>query len=357
MSVCHGKSGRAQRPGASEVDLAGVILGVSPAITSLRREIVELGQARVRSVLVTGETGVGKELVPAALLVCSPHLKGRLEVFNCPAVPADHLESELFGTTRGAYPGAIERPGAVERAAGGLLVLDEIASMPLAHQAKLLRLLESGEGRRLGGTSRYRLEVAFAAATHVDLDRAIESGAFREDLYYRLVQDAVLRVAPLRERLEDVPVLARHFLAAFPGPPVATPPAIERLQSHAWPGNVRELRAVLRAAVRIGGGRDLGVAAVDTALCRIGRSGSTGRVADGFHRATAQLRRQLLVDALAAAGGNRTRAGILLGFHRRAGAADDPSAPGSAARKLAHRKFDYWYRRLVASPDSAAGRY
>ena len=359
MDVCRAGSGPAAWPRRDRgCDLAGIILGSSAAIVSLREEIAGLAAAGVRSLLITGETGTGKDLVPAALLACSPQLHGRLEVFNCPAIPADHLESELFGTTRGAYPGAVEREGAAERAAGGLLMLDEIASMPLAHQAKLLRLLESGEGRRLGASRGYRLDVSFAAATNVDLVQAVERGEFRQDLYYRLVQDAVLRVPPLRERREDIGLLAAHFLRALPGAPAVSEAALSRLREHSWPGNLRELRAVVRAAVRIGAGARLGAAEIETALRRISGPRACGRepAAASFQGATDGVRRQLLVEALSAAAGNRTRAGILLGLHcrRGQGARGDPGFQGldGAARKRAHRKFEYWHRLLVADPDS-----
>jgi transcriptional regulator with GAF, ATPase, and Fis domain len=230
-----------------------LILGRSPAIRALRSEIVELAGLRVECLLVRGETGVGKDLVPRALQVASRRagrMRGPLVVFNCPAIPSDHLESELFGTVRGAYTGAIERPGACERAAGGLLVFDEIGAMAPGHQAKILRLLENREGQRLGGADSYPVDASFAASTNEDLAEAVAVGRLREDLYYRLVQDAVLRVPPLRERPEDVPLLAQAALGEL-GHFVLAPSAIARLQEHGWPGNVRELRAVVRTAARL----------------------------------------------------------------------------------------------------------
>jgi transcriptional regulator with PAS, ATPase and Fis domain len=227
-----------------------LILGRSPRIVALRHEILSLARQRIRCVLVLGETGVGKDLVPRALHAHAPQLPGPLVVFNCPAVPIDHLESELFGTTRGAYPGAVDRPGAAERAGQGLLVLDEIGAMQPRHQAKLLRLLENREGQRLGAPAPYRVEASFAASTNEDLAAAVRTGRLREDLYYRLAQDAVVLVPPLRERLEDVPLLAQAALDEV-GAFVLTPGALAALESHAWPGNVRELRAVVRSAARL----------------------------------------------------------------------------------------------------------
>ncbi len=227
-----------------------LILGRSAAVEALRREILALAKLPTRCVLILGETGVGKDLVPRALHAEAGHLTGPLVFFNCPAVPADHLESELFGTTRGAYTGALDRAGAAQHAAKGMLVLDEIGAMSPAHQAKILRLLENREGRRLGAAEAYEVDASFAASTNADLRSAVAEGRLRADLYYRLAQDAVLVVPPLRERREDVPLLAQAALDEL-GEFVLTPGAIAALEDHPWPGNVRELRAVARQAGRL----------------------------------------------------------------------------------------------------------
>lgn len=351
--------------GERSTGLQRLIVGVSPAVRSLRREIGKLAGCGVRSVLVQGESGVGKDLVARGLHLCAGDPTRPLEIFNCPAVPADHLESELFGTTRGAYPGAVDRPGAVERADGGLLVLDEIGATPTAHQAKLLRLLENGEARRLGGRASYRVHVQVVAATNEELRAAVDDGRFRRDLYYRLVQDAVLHIPPLRTRPEDVAPLAEHFLAELEPRCSLAPAALARLRGERWPGNVRELRAVLRSAAHLAEGLWIAPDDVDEALQRIVGQGAGARGVVGpppaaagpgepedFHALTATLRRQLLIEALRTAGGNRTRAGVLLGLHRRRSgreAAEEgvEGGVGLAARKRAHRKFDYWWRRLV----------
>lgn len=227
-----------------------LIRGRSEPVVRLREEIVALAAMPLSCLLVVGETGVGKELVPRALHALCPGMHGPLVVFNCPAVPDDHLESELFGTTRGAFTGAVDRPGAVEHARGGLLVLDEIGAMAPAHQAKILRLLENREGRRLGAAEGYRAQAVFAASTNDEPADAVRAGRLREDLYYRLAQDAVIRVPPLRERIADAALLAQAALDDL-GAFVLTPAAQARLECHPWPGNVRELRAVMRTAARL----------------------------------------------------------------------------------------------------------
>jgi DNA-binding NtrC family response regulator len=336
-----------------------LILGSSKAMTELRREIRALARAPVRSLLVLGETGVGKDLVPRALLASSPHLSGPLEVFNCPAVPSDHLESELFGTARGAYPGAVDRPGAAERAKGGLLLLDEIGAMSLEHQGKVLRLLETGEARRLGAVRGYRVELTFAAATNEDLSCAIAERRFRADLYYRLVQDAVVCVPPLRERADDVPVLARTFLGEVSGELELTPEGCDFLEGHGWPGNVRELRAVVRSAAHLAEGLEIGVPELAAALERVPQVWAPVEagvaeplLAHSFGEAVSKLRRQMLIEALAASGGNQTLAGVRLGMHAKRGVAV-AGGLDQRARKLAHRKFGYWWKRLVVDGESS----
>ncbi len=332
------------------------ILGRCAAIGRVREELACLAAEPLRSVLVIGETGTGKDLVPRVLAARSRHLRDEVEVFNCPAVPSDHLESELFGTRRGAYPGALDRPGAAERARGGVLFLDEIGAMSLAHQGKVLRLLESGEARRLGATRPYHSDATVVAATNEDPLALIERGALRSDLYYRLVQDAVIELPPLRERPGDLPILATAFLREVSPGAEMTCDALAALDAYAWPGNVRELRAVVRGAARLARDRAVRRDAIGEALRRVARTTlrppqigvgvpPTPGAPPRFDAAVVAVRRQLLVETLQVAGGNRTRAGILLGFHcAGAGAA---GAVDLRARKRAHRRFSYWWDRLV----------
>jgi anaerobic nitric oxide reductase transcription regulator len=351
--------------------IEAIVLGESAAIREVRREILGLARMPVRSVLVVGETGVGKDLVPQALHAARFASGAPLEIFHCPAVPADHLESELFGTTRSAYPGAADRAGAAERADGGILFLDEIAATSVHHQAKLLRLLENREGRRLGAARGYRTSALIVAATNEDLTDQVLNGTFRADLYHRLVQDGVVRIPPLRARVADIEILAARFLGELPGPPRIAPDAIPVLRAHPWRGNVRELRAVVRTAARLGEGL-VDAGSVGEAMRRIDaphrapdtraaceRTAGAAR-SPSFHGATQGLQRQLLIDALASAGGNQTVAGLMLGLHqridRREPATVDFGALALAERKRAHRKFSYWWQRLVEpEPISLAG--
>jgi DNA-binding NtrC family response regulator len=223
---------------------AGMI-GESPALRELKSLIARYA-ASDAPVLIQGESGSGKELAAAALHRLSPRREGPLVAVNCGAIAESLLESELFGSERGAFTDAVSRPGCFERANRGTILLDEIGELAPAAQVKLLRVLEAQELTRVGGCSTVRLNVRLVAATNQDLGRLVEQKRFRPDLFYR-VNVLPLRVPPLRERPQDIPLLAAHLL-----PPGRTlrADALARLASHSWPGNVRELRNVLeRAAV------------------------------------------------------------------------------------------------------------
>ena len=346
------------------------LAGTSPAIRRLRAEIAALGRSGFRAVLVQGESGVGKEVVTEALRRSSPRAGGAYEVFDCPAVPEDHLESELFGTTRGAFPGALDKPGGLERAHGGTIFFDEIAAMRREHQAKVLRVIEGKGFRRVGGSRVVSVDVAVIAAAHEDLASLAVAGLFRHDLYYRLIRDGALHIPPLRERPEDVPILARQYLAsACEEPrPRLEPAAALLLAGYAWPGNVRQLQTALRMALRLQP-NVIDAFVVQDVLRRFDRSPCPGRPTEGiasrvaespsrppeqvatdFHAITARTQRQLLLDAFEAAAGNKTAAGILLGFHLSPG--EEPAnAPvlTDGRRNLALRKFRYWCGRLGVS--------
>jgi Nif-specific regulatory protein len=206
------------------------------------------------TVLIRGETGTGKELIANAIHYNSPRARGPYLRLNCASLPENLLESELFGHEKGAFTGAVAaRKGRFEAADGGTLFLDEIGEISPAFQAKLLRVLQEGELERVGGSRTIKVDVRLIAATHRDLEAAVETGDFREDLYYRLNVMPILP-PPLRERMEDLPEIARHLLERLGGiqsrPLTLSAAAHRRLAQHSWPGNVRELENCLeRAAV------------------------------------------------------------------------------------------------------------
>ncbi len=229
------------------------LVGSSPAMREVFRKIALYG-ASDASVVITGETGAGKELVAEALHAESERHDRAFAALNCTAISEQLLESELFGHERGAFTGAVrEHRGYFERADGGTLFLDEIGDMPMHIQSKLLRVLEDGQVQRVGGEKSRRVDVRVIGATNVPLEQAVSEKRFRADLYHRL---AVLRIhlPPLRDRREDIPLLAEQFLQHFnakynKGVQRLTAEAIRLLQSYLWPGNVRELRNVLERIV------------------------------------------------------------------------------------------------------------
>lgn len=232
---------------------ASELVGQSAAMRILREHIARAARASA-SVLVLGERGTGKELVARAIHQASPRAKGPLEKMNCAAVPRELIESELFGHEAGAFTGATrQRRGKFERASGGTLFLDEVGDMPLAMQAKLLRVLQEREIERVGGHDTIKVDVRVVAATNRDLVEACRTGDFRADLYDRL-NVVPLTIPPLRARREDIPELTRHFLAIAaqtndrPGANI-TNDAVEALCAHSWPGNVRELRNIIERLV------------------------------------------------------------------------------------------------------------
>ena len=325
------------------------LIGDAPAMQQLFRAIGRLAQAPL-SVLVTGETGTGKELVARALHRESPRAQGPFVALNTAAIPSELLESELFGHEAGAFTGATKRHvGRFEQAHRGTLFLDEIGDMPLPLQTRLLRVLAEGEFFRVGGRELIRVDVRVVAATHQDLEARVREGAFRADLLHRL--DVVrLRLPPLRERRGDIPRLAERFLQRaarrFDAPPKRlSRPVLERLQAHDWPGNVRELEnlcwrlAALApgevvgladleglpdagpgpgSAADAGGAPGVGAAAVDWE--RPLREWARARLAasaEGLHaEARDRLDRVLLDAALEHTGGHRGDAAARLGLGR-----------------------------------------
>ncbi len=294
---------------AKELRLAsgagGELIGESSAIKKLVEQIARAAKSAA-SVLVTGERGTGKELVARAIHQMSPRAKGPLEKLNCAALPSELIESELFGHEAGAFTGATkQRRGKFERATGGTLFLDEVGDMPLAMQAKLLRVLQEKEIERVGGNETIKIDSRVVAATNRDLVAACENGGFRADLYDRL-NVVPLAIPPLRARREDIPILARHFLEMAAKnndrrDMRITDDAISLLAGYSFPGNVRELRNLIERLVILTPDESIDDADVRTCL----PGASTARAA-GLYRAGVPFRvlseeaeRVILQDALA----------------------------------------------------------
>jgi two-component system nitrogen regulation response regulator NtrX len=238
--------------------IRGEIIGESGATKALLQQIQKIGKTRAR-VLITGESGTGKELVARAVHEASERRDAAFVKVNCAAIPRELIESELFGHERGAFTGATaQKLGLFEVADGGTIFLDEIGDMPLEAQAKVLRVLQSGELMRVGGSKTIHVDVRVLAATHRNLADHVASGEFREDLFFRL-NVVPVHVPPLRERLEDVGMLAMHFVEQACHENGLTskqlaPDALAALSSYAWPGNVRELRNVIERMVILSDG-------------------------------------------------------------------------------------------------------
>jgi len=235
-----------------------LIIGRSPAMQDVYKLIGRVARADA-PVLITGESGVGKEVVSNAIHKFSRRAKAEYVAINCAAIPSNLLESELFGHEKGAFTGAVnQRIGRFEQCHGGTLFLDEIGDMPLEVQSKLLRVLQSGEFSRVGGNQTLQADVRILAATNKRLEEEVENGAFREDLFYRL-NVVRIHIPPLRQRLEDIRLLAEHFLAKRSeggrGRPMQfSREATEMLEGYHWPGNVRELENLIQRACVLASG-------------------------------------------------------------------------------------------------------
>ena len=311
---------------ASRLQFHGMV-GRSPVMQELFDTIRRLAP-HVRTALVTGETGTGKELVAGALHTLGPRRARKFIAFNCSAVVETLFESELFGHARGAFTGAVEaKAGLFELADAGTLFLDEVGELPLPVQAKLLRVLENGEVQRVGATERKRVDIHVIAATNRRLIDEVAAGRFRQDLYYRL--DIVEIVLPsLRERRGDIAYLTATFIEEFAKrfskPLGGVSPGAERLLHDApWPGNIRELRNVLERACMLSEGRVLSESEVLAALggghSRAPASGATAATAaQQPPEAAPELDRRTVEQALQQVGGNRSAAAKRLGVSRRA---------------------------------------
>lgn len=301
---------RALRPRDQDLPKSRPIITQSP----LMLEVLDMAREVAKSsapILITGESGTGKELLARYIHEHSPRSRGPFVAINCAALPEGLLESELFGHERGSFTGAVsQKKGKFELAHGGTILLDEISEMPLALQAKLLRVLQEGEIDRVGGLKPIPVDVRPIATSNQDLSERIRQGKFREDLYFRL-NVVHLKLPPLREREEDIPLLAEYFLekyARLNGKPVKefSPEALEKLSRYSWPGNVRQLENVIHRAVLLA--RSERITAEDLILEEeIGAE----RISTGL--SLREMEKRLIIETLRRVGGNRTRAAKLLG--------------------------------------------
>jgi two-component system, NtrC family, nitrogen regulation response regulator GlnG len=321
------------------------LIGRSPAMQEIYRIIARLTQADL-TVMISGESGTGKELVARALHDYGKRKHGNFVAVNMAAIPKELIESELFGHERGAFTGATGRGvGRFEQAEGGTLFLDEIGDMPLEAQTRLLRVLQQGEYTTVGGRVPIRTDVRIIAATNRDLRQLIQQGLFREDLFYRL-NVVPMRLPPLRERIEDIPDLVRHFLrrAEADGLPLKRldTGALDQLKTHTWPGNVRELENLVRRLVVLNPDEVINEDAIAAELAQLERSmpvaeddetsftalverhlaahfaeyGERLPPSGLYDRVIREVERPLVAISLAAARGNQIRAAQLLGLNR-----------------------------------------
>lgn len=332
---------------AREDDPDGMpLVGRSPAMQEIYRVLARLMQTDL-TVMVAGESGTGKELVAKALHDYGKRARGPFVAINMAAIPRDLIEAELFGHERGAFTGAQTRnAGRFEQAEGGTLFLDEIGDMPMDAQTRLLRVLQQGEYTTVGGRVPIRTDVRIVAATNKDLRQLIQQGLFREDLYYRL-NVVPLRLPPLRERIEDIPDLVRHFFTLVEREGLARKhieqAAIERMKAYGWPGNVREVENLVRRLAALYPQEVITLAIVEQELSTTqtapsvaaadtddGLSGSVERHMNGYfmqfgntlpppglyHRVLHEIEVPLISSALAATNGNQIKAAELLGLNR-----------------------------------------
>jgi two-component system nitrogen regulation response regulator GlnG len=311
------------------------LVGKSAAILEVFKTIGRVAPRDV-PVLVTGESGTGKELVARAIHAASPRADKPFIAVNTAAIPRELLESELFGHERGAFTGAVaSRAGRFREAAGGTLFLDEIGDMSSDLQAKLLRVLQDHQVTPVGSSTTHVVDVRIITATHRDLDAAVRSGGFREDLLYRL-RVVPMHLPPLRDRREDVRVLAEHFVSRYSielagAPRSLTDAAIELLRRHSWPGNVRELENAVKRALVLGSSTLLvaedfafvsepeaphNAATLADLVRREAETELDGEAGLIYHRMIERVERPLIEAALARTDGNQIRAAALLGINR-----------------------------------------
>jgi two-component system, NtrC family, response regulator AtoC len=297
------------------------LIGESPAMHRILETIRQVAPSRA-TVLILGESGTGKELIARAIHNLSPSSRGRFVAFNCAAFSPQLIESELFGHEKGAFTGATERRiGRIEQAAGGTLFLDEIGEIDANIQVKLLRALDPGVFERVGGNQTIKTDTRLIAATNCDLQQLVSERKFREDLYYRL-NVVQIRVPPLRERREDIPLLANAFLKeisqrdgkAFKP---LSPEAMEALLKYDWPGNIRELKGAIDSGVTLATGSQVTLPDLPVIIAQAQFTSSSGVEPAAGQMNLHSNEMRLIMRALDETGGNRTEAAKKLGISRR----------------------------------------
>ncbi|SNB44735.1 sigma-54 dependent transcriptional regulator [Geobacter sp. DSM 9736] len=294
------------------------IVGISRRMEQVFQVVRKVADSEA-TVLITGESGTGKELIARAVHSLSSRRKGPFIPINCAAIPRDLLESELFGHVKGAFTGAIrDKTGKFQMADGGTLFLDEVGELPLELQPKLLRALQERSVEPVGGHGEQKLDVRVVAATNMDMEKAIEEGTFREDLYYRL-SVIPLHLPPLRERRDDIPVLVKHFATKHGAPQVTfSAEAMNAMQNYRWPGNVRELENSVERILIMRNGDVINISEIPDKI-REGRAERGGAKIvnlpeEGY--SLEQLEREIVVEALERNGWNQTQAARFLRIPR-----------------------------------------
>ncbi len=296
------------------------IVAPSPAMRAVLGLILKIAPSD-STVLIQGESGTGKELVARSIHAHSRRADKAFVAINCAGIPEGLLESELFGHEKGAFTGAYSRKlGKFEAATGGTVFLDEIADMPMVTQAKILRALQERQIERVGGAHPVRIDIRVIAATNKDLHRMVADGLFREDLYFRIDVFSI-HLPPLRERSEDIPLLAMHLLRQIKRDATIAPKALAALTAHTWPGNVRELKNVIEAAATLASGviepRHLSVSAMGHVGFPVGGPAGPDMEMRNLDQQLGAMEKGMILEALTRSGGVQVRAAELLGIKER----------------------------------------
>lgn len=308
---------KANRQLTAEFEARSLIVGDSPAIAAVKAQILRAAPSET-TVLITGETGAGKEPVARAIHAGSARAAGPFVAVNCATLSPSLLESDLFGHERGAFTGAVAlKRGRIEAAAGGTLFLDEIGELDPGIQARLLRVLQEREFERVGGLAPLRADIRLVAATNRDLAREVERGSFRKDLYYR-INVVAIHVPPLRERRADIPLLAAHFITASTAPAGQrvrglSPRARRRLMAYDWPGNVRELQNAIEHGIVFSRGEWIEEEDLPESVLEPAAPDAAAEA--GYYSSLREAKRRILLAALAECGGSQQEAARKLGLN------------------------------------------